>query len=184
MDPDDLFDVISKVALPFAVGAVGMTAVNVTLLYLLPILFPSVSFNALRICIQPVLAAIQEPIISKYLPAVFIVWLARRYEWTENLISQRYQYGLVGGLTVGALEWASKSLGDQSLSFIELAPILMHTVNGLLIGIGVFRIAGKEGQLQDYIILTIAVVLAVLTHLFWNIRVAFWVTDLPPCLMV
>lgn len=182
MEADDWLAVLTKISLPFGVGVVAMTAVNIVLLQILSFSFPSASFNTLRICIHPVLAAVQEPFTSKVLPAVFIVWLARREGWTERVVARRYHYGLIGGLTVGGVEWGSKLINSQSLSLTGFPPILMHTVNGLLIGTAVFRIAVKEKQLKDYAILLLAIVLAVLIHVFWNTRVAFWMADLPPCL--
>lgn len=182
MESDDWLAVLTKIALPFGVGVVAMAAVNVVLLRFLSFSFPSASFNTLRICIHPVLAAVQEPFTSKLLPAVFIVWLARREGWTERVVTRRYHYGLIGGLTVGGVEWGSKLIDSLSLSLTGFPPILMHTVNGLLIGTAVFRIAGKEKQLKDYAILLLAIALAVLIHVFWNTRVAFWMADLPPCL--
>lgn len=182
MESDDWLAVLTKIALPFGVGVVAMAAVNVAIIQILSFTFPSTSFNTLRICVHPILAAVQEPVTSKLLPAVFIVWLARREGWTENVVARRYHYGLVGGLTVGVVEWGSKLIDSLSLSLTGFPPILMHTVNGLLIGIAVFRVARKEKQPKDYAILLLAVVLAMLIHLFWNTRVAFWMADLPPCL--
>lgn len=182
MESDDWLDVLTKIALPFGLGVVAMAAINVAVMHVLSFSYPETSFNTLRICIQPALAAVQEPVTSKLLPAVFIVWLARKQEWTENLIARRYHYGLVGGLTVGVVEWGSKLIDSLSLGFTGFPPILMHTVNGLLIGTTVFRVAEKEKQPKDFVYLLLAVVLATSIHLFWNIRVAFWLADLPPCL--
>lgn len=182
MEPDDWLAVLTKIALPFGVGVAAMAAVNIVIMQILSFSFPSVSFKTLRICIHPVLAAVQEPFTSKLLPAVFIVWLAKREGWTERVVARRFHYGLIGGLTVGGVEWGSKLIDSLSLSFTGFPPILMHTVNGLLIGTAVFRVAGKEKQPKDYVILLLAIVLAVLIHLFWNTRVAFWMADLPPCL--
>lgn len=182
MDLDYCLDILTRVSLPFAIGAVVMTAVNVVMLEILKISFPTTSFSTLRICIHPILAAIQEPITSKLLPALVIVWFAKNQGQTEDVHARRYHYGLVGGLSVGIVEWGSKVIDSLSLSLTGVLPILMHTVNGLIIGAAVFWVAGKKTHQEKYLILLLAVMLAIAIHLVWNIFIAFWLADLEPCL--
>lgn len=177
----DWIDSIVRYLGPFALGTILMASVNVAVLQVLVDNYPNAEWMYLRVCVHPLIAAIQEPITSKFLPAIGVLLWAKRESRESSLQSRKLRFAVLGGTTVGSLEAGSRILDSLSLKFSVLPPVAMHASTGLIIGVAVYRLAGQQSNVVDYSLVVGAYSLALTIHFFWNSRVAFWLANTPPC---
>lgn len=168
--------------LPFGMGVVLMAAINKSILIFgFQNLYPPDTWDYIRICIHPTFAAVQEPFTSKFIPAIVIVYLANRRDRLATVRDRSLEIAALGGLTVGAVEAGSKMLDQVSLSFGALPPVLMHVVTGTLVATAVFRYADGRQRWRGIAVMLVAYIAAVIVHVIWNTRIAFWLAGWNPC---
>lgn len=168
--------------MPFGFGTILMAVVNIAILELVfHQIYPPGTWDYIQVCVHPIVAAIQEPITSKLLPAVFITLLAIRRGWIADVRDRALKLGILGGLTVGLVEAGSKMLDKMALNIETLPPVLMHTITGGVLATVVFRFGGKEDNQWTASIFLGAYLAAVIVHWLWNTRIVFWIAGGNPC---
>lgn len=173
---------IWRYLLPFGIGTVLMAAVNKSILVLVfQQFYPPDTWTYIRLCIHPLIAVIQEPLTSKFLPAALITLLAERGGYTSFLRENFLKLGVLGGLTVGIVEAGSKMLGQIAIIPIAILPIVLHVITGALVSSALFRFAGQQRVVRAGLVMIGGYFSAVIIHLFWNSQVVFWITGQNPC---
>ena len=178
-------ELATEYLLPFGFGAILMASVNVAVLEVFSIYFPSASQAYFRICVSPLIAALQEPISSKLLPATIVFVWAKRDNRLQELYRGRYRLAALGGLTVGAIEAMSKNVRvfppSIDLSANTLPPILMHSVTGFVIGLAIYSVARRSFEGNAWVRILLALSTAIGVHFLWNSWVAFLLAGQNPC---
>ncbi|MEF8774985.1 MAG: hypothetical protein V5A43_00590 [Haloarculaceae archaeon] len=163
----DSFTALQRVVVPFGLGAVLMAAMNLLVLEVLQGQYPGVSAAYIRACASPLFAAVQEPLTSKLLPAIFVLAWTRRLNQAAWLRTRWATVAAGGGLVVGALELVSKlARGPIQLSVVP--PVVLHVLTATIVGWAVFRTAGRRRTVIDLHLVVLAVGLAVSVHLGWS----------------
>lgn len=118
-----------------------------------------------------IVAAVTEPITTKLVPAIVIVYLHERDDFNlQRWYIRKYPYwfGLIGGLSLGVLERILYvSVKGASISAPFLIAPWMHALNAILIAGFVFRTEERQGS-RYVAILSAIIALAMAIHLFWN----------------
>lgn len=174
-------DAAARYLAPFAFGALLTTTVNFVALQTFAGWYPGISRAYLRVCVTPAVGAVQEPLTSKLLPAVLVLLWATREGRTAHLRTNRYQFAVLGGATVGLLEAGGKLVDSGAFTPTVFPPVVLHAATGLLVGASVYRLAGRERTRADGALVAAACVTAMLIHLLWNVEVAFWLAGFDPC---
>lgn len=119
---------------------------------------------------HPIVAAFTEPITTKLLPALAVVWVHYKKDVPlEYLQSRPYWFAFLGGLSLGIFErilYIVVKGATISPGFI-LAPGI-HAVNALLIAGLVFKTADEPQGYRFFAKLLGITILAIAIHLFWN----------------
>lgn len=128
-----------------------------------------------------IVAGFTEPLTTKLLPAVAVLWVHRWKDVPADFLRSRpYLLAGVGGLSLGLFERALYILvknASISPGFV-IAP-LIHVVNAGLIG-GLLFAAPEENQdLRFSAKLAAVTILAIAIHLWWNGWGAYFVAENP-----
>lgn len=165
----------------YALGAVLMGLVNVVALALLETRYPGVAPAYLRTCVGSLVAGLQEPVTSKLLPALGLLVGVSSPAGVRWLRQGRWRLAAVGGLTVGIIELGSKLLEGHAAELGLLGPVALHVLTGVIVGVAVFRVAGRDRSLIDAHVVILALGVAILLHVGWNRYLGFWLAGTTPC---
>ena len=167
--------------LPFAIATVLMSVVNNLVLIALKASHPPEIGEYIRVCLQPMIAAVQEPITSKLIGSILVLYIAGRKTQTWEIQSNPFKFSLLGGLTVGVVESLGVMIPSLTLNVAALLPILMHMTTGAVIATVVFKYGNRPLSPQDALNIVAATVFGILIHILWNTRIAFWIAGVNPC---
>lgn len=117
-----------------------------------------------------VIAGFTEPLTTKLLPAITVVFIHERYDVPlDHLQSRPYWFGFIGGLSLGVFErilYIVVKGASISPGFI-VAP-WMHVLNAVLIAGVIFRSADNLEGIRFFGQLLAVSTLAMVIHIFWN----------------
>lgn len=170
---------------PFGLGTFLMAAVNVFILWVFSVQYPTASQTYFRVCVSPLIAALQEPISSKLLPALVVFLWAKRENRLQILYNDRYQLAVIAGATVGVIEALSKNFSvippsiDPSLS--TFLPVFLHSITGFVVGVSVYSMASPQFERGRSTRILFGVILAIGIHFIWNSQIAFLLAGQSPC---
>lgn len=165
----------------YGVGAVLMGLVNVLALAFLESRYPGVAPAYLRTCVGSLVAGLQEPVTSKLLPPLGLLFVAGTPAGATWLRDNRWRLGALGGVTVGVIELGSKLVEGQAAELGLLGPVILHVLTGVIVGVAVFRAAGRDRSLIDAHVVILALGLAILLHVGWNRYLGVWLAGASPC---
>ena len=117
-----------------------------------------------------VIAGFTEPVTTKLIPAMAVVYLHQRYNVPlEHLKAQPYWFAFLGGLSVGLLERVLYVIvKDATISVGFVIAPWMHALNAVLIAGVIFRSVDRlEGYRFVGQLLAVSM-LAMGIHVFWN----------------
>lgn len=117
-------------------------------------------------------AGITEPFTSKLLPAVLAVWVLRQRHSTTcvDFKRNRLVYGFMIGITFGVTEIAVKMMVNPNITGVSapiLLPLILHTVNGLIIAGTYFSVVGEDNR-SRFVAVAAAIIVAAGLHITWN----------------
>lgn len=117
-----------------------------------------------------VIAGFTEPVTTKLIPAMAVVYLHQRYNVPlDHLKKHPYWFAFLGGLSLGVFErvlYVIVKDAPISLGFV-IAP-WMHALNAVLIAGVIFRsVDGLKGY-RFFGQLLAVTMLAMVIHVFWN----------------
>lgn len=117
-----------------------------------------------------VIAGFTEPVTTKLVPAIAVVYLHQRYDVPLTLLqSHPYWFAFLGGLSLGVFErllYIVVREASISPGFV-MAPG-MHALNAILIAGLVFRSAENLEGYRFFGQLLAVTILAMAIHVFWN----------------
>lgn len=117
-----------------------------------------------------VIAGFTEPVTTKLVPAIAVVYIHQRYNIPLNYLRSRpYWFGFLGGLSLGVFERALYIVvkGASISPGFVVAP-LMHALNAVLIAGLIFRSANSLEGYRFFGQLLAVTVLAMAVHVLWN----------------
>ncbi|WP_423995923.1 hypothetical protein [Halorubrum trapanicum] len=117
-----------------------------------------------------VIAGFTEPITTKLVPAITVVFIHQRYSVSLNYLQSRpYWFAFIGGISLGVFERALYIVvkGASISPGFVVAPG-MHALNAVLIAGVIFRSADSLKGFRFFGQLLAASVLAMAIHVFWN----------------
>jgi len=118
-----------------------------------------------------IIAGFSEPVTTKLVPAVAIVYVHQRYDVPLTYLQSRpYWFASLGGLSLGAFErvlYIVVKGASISPGFV-MAP-LVHVLNAVLIAGLIFASADRLHGYRFFATLLGVTVVAMLIHVFWNI---------------
>ncbi|WP_229115101.1 PrsW family glutamic-type intramembrane protease [Halapricum desulfuricans] len=152
----------------FFVGSV-VPAVTVTGVYIV-VLNASIGSN--------IVAGFTEPITTKLLPAMIIVYLHQRDDFpfdVEELRSYPWLYAGLGGLSFGIVEKLAVIVnqGAEITSLLILSP-WVHVLNSVLIAGLLFATPSTQRNWKFIMKLTGVILLGIVIHVFWNTLGVVW----------
>jgi RsiW-degrading membrane proteinase PrsW (M82 family) len=179
---------LARYTVPFLGGTALMGTVNTVVLVALLLAVPSATLAETLACDIGRVAAVQEPVTSKLLPAVG-VWL-----WADSegrlpvLRDGRLRYAVLGGLTVGLTEAVLKNVSPlfplasagPETRLLTLLPVALHVLTGTVVGLAVYGAVDRGVRAAAPRVL-VALAVAVGAHFLWNTRVAFLLAGSNPC---
>lgn len=117
-----------------------------------------------------VIAGFTEPVTTKLIPALVVVYLLQRYDVPlDHLRSHPYWFAFIGGLSVGVFErFLYITVKDAPISLAFLIAPLMHALNAVLIAGVIFRSVEKLEGYRFFAQLLAVTMLAMAIHVFWN----------------
>lgn len=117
-----------------------------------------------------VIAGFTEPVTTKLVPAIAVVWIHQRYDVSLDYLQSRpYWFAFVGGLSLGVFERVLYMVvkgASISPGFI-VAP-WMHVLNAVLIAGLIFATADRLEGYRFFGKLLAVTVVAMVIHVFWN----------------
>ncbi|WP_137285459.1 hypothetical protein [Halorussus salinisoli] len=117
-----------------------------------------------------VIAGFTEPVTTKLVPAIAVVYIHQRYDVPLNYLQSRpYWFAFIGGLSLGVFErvlYIVVKGASISPGFV-VAP-WMHALNAVLIAALIFREADSLEGYRFFGQLLAVTVLAMAIHVFWN----------------
>ena len=179
---------LSRYTVPFLGGTALMGTVNSVVLFGLVLAVPSASLAETLVCDVSRVAAVQEPLTSKLLPAVGVVLWADNEGRLDRLRARRLRYALLGGVTVGLAEAVLKNVSvlfplagaGPGARLATLYPVALHAFTGGVVGLAVYSAVGRSrGSAAVRVVPAVAA--AVAAHYLWNTRVAFALAGSSPC---
>jgi hypothetical protein len=118
-----------------------------------------------------VIAGFTEPITTKLVPAITVVFIHQRYDVPLDYLQSRpYWFAFIGGISLGMFErvlYIVVKGASISPGFV-VAPCI-HVLNALLIAGVIFRSADGLKGFRFFGQLLVVSVLAMAIHVFWNI---------------
>lgn len=179
---------LARYTVPFLGGMALMGTVNAAVLLVLVLAVPSASLAATVACHVGRVAAVQEPITSKLLPAVGVLLWANSEGRLPTLRDRRLRYAALGGLTVGLTEAVLKNVSQlfplasagPEARLLTLFPVALHAFTGTVVGLAVYSAIDRTIGAAALRVLP-AVGVAVVAHFLWNTRIAFALAGTNPC---
>lgn len=179
---------LARYTIPFLGGTALMGTVNTVVLFALVLAVPSASLAVTVACDIGRVAAVQEPVTSKLLPAVGVLLWADSEGRLPALRDGRLRYAALGGLTVGLTEAVLKNVSllfplasaGPETRLLSLLPVALHAFTGTVVGLAVYSAIDRTvGAAALRVVPALAV--AVAAHFLWNTRVAFLLAGTNPC---
>lgn len=117
-----------------------------------------------------IIAGFTEPITTKLVPAITIVFIHQRYDISlVPLQSRPYWFAFIGGLSLGIIERSLYIVvKGASISPTFIVAPWMHALNAVLIAGLIFRSTKSLNSLRFIGQLLVVLVLAMAIHVFWN----------------
>lgn len=117
-----------------------------------------------------VIAGFTEPVTTKLVPAITVVFIHQRYDVPLDYLQSRpYWFAFIGGLSLGVFERVLYIVvkGASITPGFVVAP-WMHALNAVLIAGVIFRSADSLKGFRFFGQLLAVSVLAMAIHVFWN----------------
>jgi hypothetical protein len=179
---------LARYTVPFLGGTALMGTVNTVVLVALVLAVPSASLAATVACDIGRVAAVQEPVTSKLLPAVGVLLWADSEGRLAALRDGRFRYAALGGLTVGLTEAVLKNVSllfplasaGPEARLLTLFPVALHVFTGTVVGLAVYSAIDRSVGAAALRVLP-ALAVAVVAHFLWNTRIAFLLAGTNPC---
>lgn len=117
-----------------------------------------------------VIAGFTEPVTTKLVPAITVVFVHQRYDVPLDYLQSRpYWFSFVGGLSLGVFERVLYIIvKGASISPAFVVAPWMHVLNAVLIAGLIFRSANSLEGFRFFGQLLAVSVLAMAIHVFWN----------------
>lgn len=119
-----------------------------------------------------VIAGFTEPVTTKLVPAIAVVYILQRYDVPLNYLQLHpYWFAFIGGLSLGVFErvlYIAVKGASITPGFI-IAP-WMHALNAVLIAGLIFRSSDSLESYRFFGQLLAVTMLAMAIHVFWNTR--------------
>ncbi|MBX0286626.1 hypothetical protein EGH22_09830 [Halomicroarcula sp. F28] len=117
-----------------------------------------------------VIAGFTEPVTTKLVPAITVIFIHQRYDVPLHYLQSRpYWFAFIGGLSLGIFERSLYIVvkGASISPGFVVAP-WMHALNAVLICGVIFRSADSLKGFRFFGQLLAALVLSMAIHVFWN----------------
>lgn len=117
-----------------------------------------------------VIAGFTEPVTTKLIPAMAVVYLHQRYDVPlDHLKTHPYWFAFLGGLSLGVFERVLYIVvKDAAISLGFVIVPWMHALNTVLIAGVIFRSADSLEGCRFFGQLLAATLLAMAIHVYWN----------------
>lgn len=115
-------------------------------------------------------AAVSEPISTKFLPALLVLYIARNNRETFNSIhTNPALFGSLGGFAIGISERLLYFTNGSPPTIFWTISVALHTIWGLMVAGTVFWRGAGPWNMLDFLVLLVALLATMALHVLWNV---------------